>query len=215
MGSLVENMFGLDLSFEIAGAPSDEIEQVFFYIKTTSKMTSHLRARTETLAGEFARLFELEANARTAEGLAKIAGAAKKVDASTMTSPQKQWVADNMDEFAGLAYAMVGIGTSASSMVTAVAAAGGKISENPRAEGQKVLRYFSGANAGAAVEQAASDAQSLVDDVPPIAKNVSSIASAVADLGKAEGIEPPTKERSKQLADKAATSAIGEDVVFS
>jgi hypothetical protein len=210
VGTLVQNALGLDLSFEIAGAPSDELEQVFFYIKTTSQMTSHLRARTETLADEFARLFEIKSNARTAEGLAQIAGAAKKIDPSTMTSPQKQWVKDNMDEFAGLAYAIVGIAQSGKSMVTAGLAAGDKVMDNPNA----VLNYFAGSDALAAAKVAVADARSIADDLPPIAENASSIASAIADLGKAEGIEPPTKERSKQLADKAATSAIGEDVTF-
>ena len=208
---LVENMLGLDLSFEIAGAPSDEVEQVFFYLKNTSRMTSQLRSRTETLAGQFAILFGIEANARTEEGLAKIAGAAKKIDASTMTSPQKQWVKDNMNEFAGLAYAMVGIAKSSTSFVTAVASASDKVSSNPSA----VLRYFSGSNALAAAKGALVDAKSLALDIPPIAENLSGIASAVTDLGKAEGLEPPTEEESKRLADASASSAIGDDVTFS
>jgi len=208
--TLVENMFGLDLSFEIAGAPSDELEQVFFYLKNTSIMTSHIRQRTETLAGEFGRLFEIEANARTLEGLSKIAGAAEKIDPATMTNPQKQWVADNMDEFVGLAYAGVGIGKSMASFVTAVGASVDKVSDNPQA----VLRYFSGANAVAAAQGALSDAESLAADAPPIFENIGSIAGAISDLGKAEGIEPPNEERSKQLADKAASSAIGDDVSF-
>ncbi len=210
---LVENMLGLDLSFEIAGAPSDEVEQVFFYVKTTSQMTTHLRNRTETLSGEFARLFAIEANARTAEGLSKIAGAAEKIDPSTMTSPQKQWVKDNRDEFAGLAYAMVGIGQSGLSLVTAVGAAGEKVTKDPVQYKPMLFRYFSG-DASSAIDSAVSDATSIYDDVPPIAKNVSSISTAVNNIGKAQGLEPPTEERSKQLADKAASSAIGDDVTF-
>ena len=208
---LVENMLGLDLSFEIAGAPSDEVEQVFFYLKNTSQMMSAIRKRTETLAGEFAILFGIKANARTEEGLAKIAGAAKKIDASTMTSDQKQWVKNNRKEFAGLAYAMVGIAKSSTSFATAVAAASDKVSANPPA----VLRYFSGSNALAAAKGALVDAKSLALDIPPIAENINGIASAVIDLGKAEGLEPPTEEESKRLADASASSAIGNDVTFS
>ena len=209
----VENMLGLDLSFEIAGAPSDEVEQVFFYLKNTSRMTSQLRSRTETLAGQFAILFGIEANARTEEGLAKIAGAAKKIDASTMTSDQKQWVKNNMNEFAGLAYAMVGIAKSLTSIVTAATAtiASDKVSSNPSA----VLRYFSGSNALAAAKGALVDVKSLALDIPPIAENLSGIASALTDLGKAEGLEAPTEEESKRLADASASSAIGDDVTFS
>ncbi len=212
---LVENFLGLDLTYKMAGAPSDEIEQVFFYIKNTSQMTSAIRKRTETLAGEFARLFEIEGNARTAEGLAKIAGAANKIDPNTTTTAQKQWISNNMDEFAGLVYAGAGIVKSGASLVTAGVAAGNKISKNPKAEGPKALRYFSGANAAAAVEQAGADALSIVDDFPPIFKNGQAIFVAIGDLGKAEGIEPPSEERSKMLADKAASSAIGDDVTFS
>jgi hypothetical protein len=211
VGTMVENMFGLDLSFEMAGAPSDEVEQVFFYIKKTSQMTSAIRKRTETLAGEFARLFEIEGNARTAEGLAKIAGAANKIDPNTTTTAQKQWISNNMDEFAGLVYAGAGIVKSGASLVTAGVAAGDKISENPQA----VLRYFSGNNAIAAGKQAVTDARSIKDDFPPIFKNGQAIFVAIGDLGKAEGIEPPSEERSKMLADKAASSAIGDDVTFS
>ena len=207
----VENMLGLDLSFEIAGAPSDEVEQVFFYLKNTSRMTSQLRSRTETLAGQFAILFGIEANARTEEGLAKIAGAAKKIDASTMTSDQKQWVKNNMNEFAGLAYAIGGIAKSLTSIVTAATAASDKVSSNPSA----VLRYFSGSNALAAAKGALVDAKSLALDIPPIAENLSGIASALTDLGKAEGLEAPTEEESKRLADASASSAIGDDVTFS
>ncbi|MDP6601367.1 MAG: hypothetical protein QGH76_03625, partial [Phycisphaerales bacterium] len=40
--TLVDDYFGLELNFSIAGAPENNVEQVFFYLSRTSDIATHL-----------------------------------------------------------------------------------------------------------------------------------------------------------------------------
>jgi hypothetical protein len=201
---LVDNYFGLKLNFSIAGAPENNVEQVFFYLSRTSDIATHLHEESITLLEEFAVLFEIEANAKTAEGLAAIAGSARKVDPATMSHPQKEWLASNIDDLVGVGFGIARLADCAGSFVGAISAAADDVEQNPAI----VLGYFD------SIGDALDDANRLLDAAPGLS-NAVEIISTVVELGKAEGIEPPSKVQARLLADKAATSAIGEEVTFS
>ncbi len=156
------------------------------------------------LVDEFAVLFEINSNAETAEGLAAIAGAAEKLDASTFTPEQRKWLASNLDRISGTGYALFRLGDSVGSFVGAVAAAADDVEQNLTI----LLGYFKSFDA------AIDDGQKLWEAVPAIENGAEIFGSLIA-LAQTEGLEPPNEEQSKLLADKAATSAIGEEVVFS
>jgi len=200
----VDDYFDLELSYSIALAPQDNVEQVFFYLSRTSDIAAYLHQETTELVHQFAVLFEINANAKTAEGLAAIAGAAKKLDRSKMSHSQREWLASNIDEMGGTLYAIFQIAESAGSFVGAVGAAVDDVETNPTI----VLKYFN------SVGDAVDDARQLADSLPALT-NCVDIINTFIDLGKAEGLEPPNEEQSKLLADKAASSAIGEEVTFS
>ncbi len=86
----------------------------------------------------------------------------------------------------------------------AVAAAADDVEQNPTI----LLGYFKSFDA------AIDDGQKLLEAVPAIENGAEIFGSLIA-LAQTEGLEPPNEEQSKLLADKAATSAIGEEVIFS
>ena len=197
----------MDLSFTIAGAPSDEVYAVFFYVDRTNMMLGSIEQMCFGLSKEFARTFDIKVNAATDAGMTELAEEAANIDPSTMTPEQKQWMERNYPMIRALTFAGGETLKSAGSLLTTAPVAGSKVAENP-------ANYI-----GPLIENgptAVSNLGEALSKIEPVMSALVSLKDQADRLADATGITPPTEEEERANASKLASQGLpaGEEAEF-
>ena len=208
---IITSALGMDMTFEIPGAPSDEVDQVFFYAERTNQMMGSLEQMGQGLANEFARTFDIKVNTATDAGMAELAEESANIDPNTMTPEQKQWVEKNLPMIQAWGYAGVSVLASAKSFTVALPKAGKTAAGNLGKYSQKYPDPIGAAN------KLLDDINGAISKIEPVVDSGESVVKNAMRLGEATGVTPPTEEEERANASKLASQGLpaGEEVEFS
>ena len=211
--AMLMDALGMNLNFEIKGAPSDEVDAWFFYVDRTSTMAGNFTKMSDALCKEFARTFDIQVNTATDAGMAELAEAADQIDPNTMTPLQKQWIEKNGPMIKGLVFAGVEVGGSLASFTASSPNVIEAIKENPD---KYLARYGSLQACVSKVEEGVDALSRVITALAAILPAVENLSANYSRLADATGVTPPTPEEERANAGKIASKGLpaGEEVEF-
>jgi len=186
------------LSYRMEGAPTDNVELIFFYGKATKTLLTAANDKNGEVVKNLGEQLKVKVANLTAQEQAK---AFEEVAASSLTEQQKVAVGHAWRDL--LASNLLAANAAAAAQALVASAPG----VPPAVQANKLKYGLKGAGYIKDTPGLITDLQGIVTETPKFLAGNGAITAAVAKLGSAAGIQQPTAEQSKKGAEEVATAA--------